>query len=283
MSFAGNFSIRTSSIFTAVVFASASARADCDSNFSKQGSIFTGAIYRSNVAIADVSVESAIEQLRAKAILEKMSVLSSDAASGSLLIEQRESGATRVIPMLISATNESGVTSVAMEVKLASGMLAKADDVRAEICGMLSAIKVGTSAEQAAAAARMAAENAAPESMDALDLSMQLARQAHTNQSTINPRYRGQRFTLSGKVGFIMEDGDGYNIGFDIPDRLDMAISPGPNEPSYNVRLSCLMAPSELAYALSLRERERVKLTGVFYKYDQFKKTAWLKDCKRAR
>jgi len=270
-------------VVAASILASASVSAECINNFSKQGSVFTASTYRSNVAIANVSVESAVEQLRAIAIGKKMSVMSVDAASGNMLIEQRESGATRVIPMLISASNESGVTSIAMEVKLARGMLAKADDVRTEICGMLSAIKAGTSVEQAADAARLAAENAAPESMDALDLSMKLARQAHTNQSTINPRYRGQRFTLSGKAAFIMEDGDGYNIGFDIPDRLDMALSPGPNDPSYNVNLSCLMAPSETAYALSVRERERIKLTGVFYKYDQFKKTAWLKDCKRAR
>lgn len=254
----------------------------CDDNFSKQGNAFTGSSYRSSVALADLTVASAIEQMRSLAVSKSMSVLSADAENGSLLIEEPETMAHKPIPMIVSAVNENGVTTVAMEVKLGRGALAKVDDMKREICAMLTQVQSGAASEAAAQRNAAAAGSAEPERIDAYVFSRQIARQANENQSTINPRYKDKRFTITGRAAFIMEDGDDYNVGYDIPDQSEVLLR-GPSEPAFDVGVSCMMAKSQTAYALTLREGDRIELTGTFHRYDQFKHVVWLEGCVQAR
>lgn len=255
---------------------------NCEANFSKQGSAFTGSSYRSSVALADLSVASAINQLRATALERKMNVLTADAEGGSLLIEEPETMAHKPIPMIVSAAQENGVTTVSLEVKLGRGALTKSDSMRDEICKMLATIKSGAAGDRAAKDAETRSASAAPEKLDALAFSLKIAGQANENQSTINPRYKGKKFTLSGRAAFIMEDGDDYNVGYDIPEPGDMLLGPGPSGPHFKVSVSCIMAKNQTAYALTLRERDRIALTGTFMRYDQFKHVVWLEGCVKA-
>lgn len=264
----------------ALIYSSAAHAGTCETNFSKTGNPFTGSVYRSSVALADLSVASAIEQMQAIAKVQKMSVLSADPEGGSLLVEEPESFSHKPIPMIVTATSERGATTVQMEVKLNAGAFAKADSIRTEICKMLTQVQPGA-AGQAAAAKNAASAVDTPERMDALMFSLKIARQANENQSTINPRYKDKMFTLVGRAAFIMEDGDVYNIGYDIPEPGDMLIKPGPMDPHFKVSVSCLMAKNQTAYVLSLRERDKVTLTGKFSKYDQFRHTVWLENCVR--
>ncbi|MCR6702330.1 MAG: hypothetical protein NVV68_14800 [Dokdonella sp.] len=255
----------------------------CETNFSKKGTPFTGTVYRSSIALADLTVASAIEQLGAIAASDKLAVLSSDPEGGSLLVEQPETARNKPIPMILGATTEGGVTHLTMEVKLSAGAFAKADDVRREICTMLGKVQPG--AAGAAAARRLAADtaDAAPERLDAFIFSQQIARQAGENQSTINVRYKGRRYTLTGRADFIMEDGEGYNVGFSIPEMNERVIATGPLGAKFKVGVSCLMAKSQTAYTLSLREGDRIALTGTFARYDQFRHVVWLDGCVQAR
>lgn len=251
----------------------------CETNFSKQGSPFTGSSYRSSVALSDLSVASAISQMRATALEKKMNVLAFDAEGGSLLIEEPESFKHKPIPMIISAAQENGVTTLSMEVKLGRGALTKSDSMREEICKMLATVKPGVAGERAAKDAEARAASAGPEKIDALAFSLKLARQYNENQSTINPRYKGKKFTVTGRAAFIMEDGDDYNVGYDIPEPGDMLIKPGPLDPHYKVSISCIMAKNQTAYALTLREGDKIALTGTFSRYDQFAHVVWLEGC----
>lgn len=254
----------------------------CETNFNKQGNAFTGTTYRSSVALADLTVASAINQMQAIARSQKMSVLAADPDGGSLLIEEPESFSHKPIPMIVTATHENGATTVQMEVKLNAGAFAKADGVRKEMCKLLSQVQAGAAGDLVIKQKNDANPNA-PEKMEALMFSLTLARQANENQSVINARYRDKLYTLTGRAAFIMEDGDVYNIGYDIPEPGDMLIKPGPLDPQFKVGVSCLMAKSQAAFALSLREGNRIALTGKFSKYDHFRHTVWLENCVRAQ
>ena len=254
----------------------------CETNFSKQGNAFTGSTYRSSVALADLSVASAINQMQAIAKSQKMTVLAADAEGGSLLIEEPESFSHKPIPMIVTATSERGATTVQMEVKLNAGAFAKADSIKQEICKMLTQVQAGAAGELVVKQKNDATSNE-PEKMEALMFSLTIARQAKDNQSTINARYKDRLFTLTGRAAFIMEDGDVYNIGYDIPEPGDMLIKPGPMDPQFKVGVSCLMAKNQTAYTLSLREGNKIALTGKFSKYDQFRHTVWLENCARAQ
>lgn len=274
----------TTAVCLSIAVATTNVFADpCETNFSKKGTPFTGTVYRSSVALADLTVASAIDQLSAIASSNQLAVLSSDPQGGSLLIEQPETARNKPIPMILGATTEAGVTHVTMEVKLSAGAFAKAEDVRREICTMLGKVQPGAAGK--AAARRLAADRpeAAPERLDAFIFSQQIARQAGENQSTINVRYKGRRYTLTGRADFIMEDGDGYNVGFSIPEMNERLIATGPLGAKFKVGVSCLMAGSQAAYTLSLREGDTIALTGTFARYDPFRHVVWLDGCVRAR
>lgn len=272
-----------SSVLLAGALASGHAFAGtCESNFNKQGNAFTGTTYRSSVALADLTVASAINQMQAIAKSQKMTVLAADTEGGSLLIEEPESFSHKPIPMIVTATNERGATTVQMEVKLNAGAFAKAESIKTEICKMLTQVQAGAAGDLVVKQKNDATSDA-PEKMEALMFSLMIARQAKENQSTINARYKDRLFTLSGRAAFIMEDGDVYNIGYDIPEPGDMLIKPGPMDPQFKVGVSCLMAKNQTAYTLSLREGNKVSLTGRFSKYDQFRHTVWLENCARAQ
>lgn len=264
------------------LWSSAAYAGTCETNFSKQGNAFTGTTYRSNVALPDLTIASAINQMQAIAKSQKMTVLAADAEGGSLLIEEPESFSHKPIPMIVTATNERGATTVQMEVKLNAGAFSKADSVRKEMCKMLSQVQGGAAGELVIKQKNDATSND-PERMEALMFSLMIARQANDNQSTINARYKDRLFTLTGRAAFIMEDGDLYNIGYDIPEPQDMLIKPGPMDPQFKVGVSCLMAKNQMAYALSLREGNKIALTGKFSKYDHFRHTVWLENCARAQ
>lgn len=48
------------------------------------------------------------------------------------------------------------------------------------------------------------------------------------------------------------------------------------------VNISCLMAKGQNAYALTLKAKSLIRLTGTFYEYDTFKRTVWLNECRPA-
>ena len=70
---------------------------ECEDNFSKSGSIFSGTDFSSRVTVQDLSLKDAMGQVRGLMISEKMDVITEDADTGTMLVEQRSTGATRAI------------------------------------------------------------------------------------------------------------------------------------------------------------------------------------------
>jgi len=71
----------------------------------------------------------------------------------------------------------------------------------------------------------------------------------------------------------VLKSGGTYNTGFELPNG-----SGGIDFES--VAITCAFAPSQAAFALALRPKEKVTLVGVVDHYDQIGRVLWLKDCK---
>ena len=80
-----------------------------------------------------------------------------------------------------------------------------------------------------------------------------------------------------------MEDGEDYNLIFDIPEMREMALKPLPHDAQFKVSVSCLFRPNQLTTVLALREGQKVTLTGAVYKYDNIRRVIWLENCTRAK
>ena len=104
---------------------------ECEDNFSKSGSIFSGTDFSSRVTVPDLSVKDAMGQMRGIMIAEKMDVITEDAETGTMLVEQRSTNTTRAIPTLIAISGEGNAATVQMTVKTEKGQIAKADAMRA--------------------------------------------------------------------------------------------------------------------------------------------------------
>lgn len=242
--------------------------ATCETNFQKKGNPFTGTTFTSSVSHPDLSVASAIGQMRVIAKNANMDVLSEDIEGGSMLIEEPESMAHKPIPMIISATSEGGQGTVAMVVKVNKGAIASADGVRTEMCKLLNQVKPGKAGDQAA----KAAPQASVVTIAADRFGSQLRSQNRDNPAAIEPRYKGKTYAITGRITSVLKSGGTYNTGFDLPSDGSIDFE--------RVAITCSFAANQTAYALALRPREKVTLTGVVDNYDQIGRVLWLKDCR---
>jgi hypothetical protein len=261
-------------VLVACAAAAAPAFADsCDSGFEKKGNPLVGTRYIASVSLPGLTVESAIGQLRGIAIEKKMDVLSEDAAGGSMLLEERESMAHKPIPVVISARREGDASRVEMTVKLNPGAFSSGDSMKKEMCGMLDRLKPGAAGEQLAAKGRSANAGAEIMEFDAFMLGAQFERQGQESPAALDARFKGKTLRIKGRAqsGAVTAADGTQRLAFDIAD-------PGNR---YNHRqLICIMARDQAAYAMSVREGERMTLTGTFMKYEIAGPEFWLQDCR---
>ncbi|TGR46197.1 hypothetical protein EN794_034790 [Mesorhizobium sp. M00.F.Ca.ET.151.01.1.1] len=261
--------MKHSRLFGALLFgAAAPAIADtCESNFQKKGNPLVGTQFTASVTHKDLTVASAIGQMRAIAKSANLDVLSVDEEGGSMLIEEPESKLKRTIPMIINATSQGGVGTVGMVAKINKGAIAQASGVRDEMCKLLNQIRPGKAGQLAARAEPRVSTIA----IDASQLSFQLRNQHLDNPAAIEPRYKGKAYAITGRIVNVLRIGGSYIAGFDVSSsRVDYE----------RVSISCSFASNQTAYALALRPREKVTLTGVVDGYDQISRGLLLKDCR---
>lgn len=264
-----------------LVFAGVAAGAGgCEESFKKSGNPLTGAKYDASVTVPDLSVAAAVAQVHGIAIARKLDILSEDAANGAMLLEDPESTWKRAIPYVVGVTAEGSAARVQMTLKLNKGVFAKAETVQARVCSLLNELTGGKAGEDAASRAADAAAVREARKVDAVTLSRELARQTAESAESIPLRHKGRSYTLSGRVAYVIKNGDAYRVAFDIPEPRNAIDLPGMKGVHFKIDISCLMAPRHAAWAVALREGEKVKITGEYYDYDQFKKVMWLKDCR---
>lgn len=255
---------------------------ECETNFSKSGSMFTGTDFSSNVTVPDLSVANALGQMRGIMIAEKMDVITEDAETGSMLVEQRSSGTTRAIPTLINVTASGSGANVEMTVKTEKGQMAKQDAMRPYMCDLLARLKGGKEGSAAAAQGARAKNSDDTTIKDVYVFSREIAREAKGNAVAVTARHKGRKYGLKGRVDYIQEDGEDYNVSFDIPNQSDMLLQvPGDKEP--RVGVACLFRPNQLANVLTFRKGDKATFHGTFLRYDDMKRTLWLQNCVQAR
>lgn len=253
--------------------------ATCEDSFVKRGSALTGLNFTGQVVVPDLAPASAIGQMRGLAIKGKYDIILEEPDAGSLLIEQPAAGPNRPVPIIVTA----GQGTVKMEVKLPAGMLAPADGVKAEVCGMLAQLKGGKAGLAAASQGMGATATATPTRIDAVSLSQQFAREAVRNDALLPLRYKNKAFSVWGAVNHVMKDGEYFRIAFDTPDARDRAIRlDAPGDAGFMVNISCLMGRGQNAYALTVKKGALIRLTGTFYEYDPIRRTVWLNECRPA-
>ncbi len=267
-----------------MVFASASAcAATCQDSFVKNGNPLGGLRFTVEVTVADLTPPTAIRQFRGIAAADGYDIIVDEADEGSMLIEQPRSpsGATRPIPIIVSAAAQGTATTVKLEAKMLGGMLAPAEGVKTELCKMLNQIKGGKLGLEAANRSKSAVSSAGPTVIEALMLSQQISQEADKNAAIIPSRYNGKSFTIKGTVDYVTRDGDTYRIAYVIPKSTnDLAIRFGSFK--FLTQLSCLVAKGQSAYALTLKKGNHVTLTGRFRAYDQFVPVMWFDGCRPA-
>ncbi len=251
---------------------------ECEDNFSKSGNLFTGTDFSSSITVPDLSIANAMGQMRGLMIAEKMDVITEDAETGSMLVEQRSTNTTRAIPTLINVSSSGTAATVEMTIKAEKGQIIKQADIRPYMCDLLAKLKGGKEGRTAAAQGARAKNNDDTTIKDVYVFSREIAREAKGNAVAVTARHKGRKYALKGRVAYIQEDGEDSNVSFDIPEQSEMLLQvPGDNEP--RVGVACLFRPNQLANVLTFRKGDKATFTGTFLRYDDMKRTLWLQNC----
>ncbi|MDZ3832467.1 MAG: hypothetical protein U0S50_11705 [Sphingopyxis sp.] len=249
--------------------------APCEDGFVKKGNAVTGLRFIATTSVPGMSPASGVGQLKGIVAAKGYDVIAAEPESGTMLIEQPQTGKARPFPIEI-AVDSAG--SVRMEAKLRPTMSVPDAAAKAEMCGILTQLKGGKAGE-ALAARGMKAETAvgAPIRMSVLRFSQDVSGQAAKNSAVIAERYKNKSFTLYGPVAYVGGRDGRYWIEFKLVSNVLTDIVPGR---SASLGVTCQLASGNSAYALGLKPDKHVELTGTFDRYEQGFSTVWLKDCR---
>lgn len=256
---------------------------ECEANFKKSGNPIVMTTYSSAVTVPNLSTGDALSQMRGILVAEKMDVIAENRDEGTLLVEQRQSDKARPIPTTINVSTVPAGTRIDMAIKMERGVFSKVEQIRPYMCGLLSKVKGGKEGVAAAKRGAGADNTEATGNQDVFAFSRMIANEANKNAIAVNARHKGRKYTLSGRIETLMEDGEDYNLIFEVPEIRDMVIKPFPHEAQFKVSVSCLFKPDQLTTVLAMREGQKVKLTGTVMKYDNFRRVIWLENCVKTK
>ena len=256
---------------------------ECEANFKKSGNPIVMTTYSSAVTVPNLLTGDALSQMRGILVSEKMDVIAENREEGTLLVEQRQSDKARPIPTTINVNTVPAGTRIDMAIKMERGVFSKVEQIRPYMCGLLAKVKGGKEGVAAAKRGAGADNTEATGNQDVFAFSRMIANEANKNAIAVNARHKGRKYTLSGRIETLMEDGEDYNLIFEVPEIRDMVIKPFPHEAQFKVSVSCLFKPDQLTTVLAMREGQKVKLTGTVMKYDSFRRVIWLENCTKAK
>jgi hypothetical protein len=269
-------------LIAVVVLASAPLAAQtCEATFNKGGNPITGLRFTATHAVADLATADAIHQLRGVVLSRGYDVLAAEPDAGSLLLEVPQTADRRSYQMVAQATAEGTLVTVQLRANLRGGVFAKQEAARSEMCGMLAEIQGGSAGVAAAARSKTAtAGGGAPTVLTAQTLADRVSKERDNNVNEIPLRYRDRAFTLSGTVASVDRDGDTYRVKFEILSWEQKAIRL-PGDSQFKTDIICVLAPGQSVYALTLRKRSSVRLTGTYsdYRESPSPSVMWLSNC----
>ena len=206
-----------STILLLAITAHASANT-CENNFLAEGDPRNGAEFSTNTTIAELTSASALGQLRAIALADGFTVLGEEATAteGTLTIEQKNGHHPFLI--YLTAKNSNAAADVSIRTKLNRRTVAKPEDIRAGMCGMIARIKPGAAGEKIAAAARAAIVPEAIEEIQPRWLAQDIYfLSKRKTAEMITAHYKGKRYLLDGTVGEPLEPTGPWSFGTKSP------------------------------------------------------------------
>jgi hypothetical protein len=255
----------------------------CEATFAKSGNAITGLRFTATHSVNDLSSADAINQLRGIVLTRGYDVLASEPAAGSLLLEMPQSANRRSFQIVGQATTTGTVATVQLRANMRAGVFAKQEDVRTEMCGALAQLKGGREGALAASQGQTAtAAGAPPTEMTAQMLADRVSKERDRDVNEIPLRYQGRSFTLSGTVASVDRDGETYRIRFDILSWEQKTVRL-PGDSQFKTDIICVLAPGQSVYALTLRRRSNVRLTGTYANYREAPSAMWLSECRPAQ
>lgn len=255
---------------------------ECEDNFKKSGNPIVMTTYSSAVTVPNLSRANALAQMRGIMVAEKMDVLAEDIDEGTLLVEQRQDAKARPIPTTIDVGEAASGTRIGMSIKMERGVFSKAEQIRPYMCGLLAKVKGGKEGVAAAKKGAGATNNEATGNQDVYLFSRMIANEANKNAIAVNARHKGRKYTLTGRIAQLFQDGDDYNLLFDVPEMSEVKFH-GPFDAKFKVNVSCLIPGGKLTTVLALREGQKVTVTGTVSRYDDIRHTIWLENCTKAK
>lgn len=269
----------TGAAIAATLVPSAASAATCEETFVKKGNGVTGLRFIAMTAVADLPPDVAINQMRGIVARKGYDIIAAEPAGGAMLIEQAQTATTRAFPIEITATVANGVGTVQMEARPKAGQFIKADLAKAEMCGLLAQLKGGKEGRMAAKAnANATTVQAAPVVVSAQILSQQISKDIERNPLSVSQRYTGKRFTLSGRVERISQDGKDYRVWFEIDQPHELVIRL-PGGAQSHVEMGCALAAGQSVFAMKVKPKMSITLTGTYDGHDASRGVVWFKDC----
>jgi len=254
----------------------------CEATFTKNGNPVTGLKFTATHSVAELSTPNAINQLRGIVLTRGYDVLAAEPEAGNMLLESPQSASQRSFPLVAQVTTEGQVATVQLRANLRGGVRAKQEDVRTEMCGILAELKGGRAGLAAGSQGKSASAAAAPPTvLTAQTLADRVSKERDRNANEIPLRYPGRSFTLTGTVASVDRDGDTYRVKFEIMAWEQKAIKL-PGESQFKTEIICVLAPGQSVYALTLKRRSNVRLTGTYSEYREYPSPSilWLSGCK---
>ena len=185
---------------------------ECEANFKKSGNPIVMTTYSSAITVPNLSTGDALSQMRGILVAEKMDVIAENREEGTLLVEQRQSDKARPIPTTINVSTVPAGTRVDMAIKMERGVFSKVEQIRPYMCGLLAKVKGGKEGIAAAKRGAGADNTEATGNQDVFAFSRMIANEANKNAIAVNARHKGRKYTLSGRIETLMEDGEDYKI-----------------------------------------------------------------------
>jgi hypothetical protein len=256
----------------------------CEATFAKSGNGITGLRFTATQTVNDLTSPNAINQLRGIVLAKGYDVLAAEPAAGSMLMEQPQTANRRSFQIVAQATTEGQMTTVQMNARMRAGQFAKQEDVRTEMCGVLAELKGGSAGVAAATQGSTATAAGAPATaLTAQTLADRVSKERDNDANEIPLRYRGRSFTLSGTIASVDRNGDTYRVLFDIIPWERKAVKL-PGDSQFKTDIVCILAPGQSVYALTLRRRASIRLTGTYFDYREspMPSVMWLSECRPA-
>ncbi len=250
----------------------------CEDSFKKTGSPISGIKYHAEITVLGVTPENALLQFRGAASAKGYDILADESATGTLLIEKPKSFGNPAEKSFVKAAAAGSVTTIVIDTKLSSGTFASGKTAKADYCDMLGSIKSGKDGIAAAKQGRSSVSAAPPRSVDAVLLTQEIAEEGEKNSAAVNARYSGKSFIVKGFFARVSTVTNKNIVYYKTPRSTnELVFHSGKFRrlPS----IICEAAPGQSAYILSLNEGGKLKMQGVFSKYDAIGDRFILKDC----